>query len=56
MLGAQTNEAEVDSGGRVEEMTVGETRVPGRPLIRGHFFQNSPASISYRQIAQYFDM
>ena len=32
------------------------TYVPGRPLIRGHFFQNSLASTIYSQIAQYSDM
>ena len=30
--------------------------IPGRPLIRGHFFQNSLASTIYIQIAQYSDM
>ena len=30
--------------------------VPGWPLIRGIFFQNSLASKNYGQIAQYFDM
>ena len=33
-----------------------EVCLPGRPLIRGHFFQNSLASINYGQIAQYLDM
>ena len=30
--------------------------LPGRPLIRGHFLQNSISSINHGQIAQYFDM
>ena len=31
-------------------------QIPGRPLIRGHFFPNSLASINYGQIAKHFDM
>ena len=30
--------------------------VPGRPSTQGHFFQKSLASLSYGQIAPYFDM
>ena len=37
-------------------VTIDKIHIPGRPLIRGHFFQNSLASTMYSQIAQFSDM